>query len=223
MRIRHRQAALVAALVAGLALAVVACGGSSKSSKPIPASDAQALQRQLSSVESRFNVGGGACNDIFEGSDPNEGPVDSTISSLPPGTDSGVRHALTQSFDRLFELVRKQCKKPAPKPTTSTTQTRTTPPPTTSTTPTTETTTTPTTQTTTQPAKPGKGKTTGNGGNTGRGNGGGDNRNGDNGNGGGGNSGEGSGGRGGGDSGGRGSGRGGSSGDGGTTTPGGGG
>jgi hypothetical protein len=217
VRTRHRHAALVAALLASLALGLSACGGSSKSGKPIPASDAQALQRQLSSIQSRFNVGGGACNDIFEGSDPNEGPVDSTISSLPPGTDSGVRQALSQSFDRLFQLVKEQCKKPARTPTTGTTQTRTTPPPTTSTTETTTTETTPTTQTTTQPPEPkpnkgkGKGNTTDNGGTRGGGNSGGDD---------GGTRRDGGSGGGGGESGARSGGTsGGSGGDGGTTTP----
>jgi len=128
-------------LTAAIAAGAAGCG-SDDEGKPIPQDSAAALERQLGSIQSRFEVGGGACGDITGGNDPNSTPVQQTIDSLPDNVDKDVRNALQDSFDRLFQLVEEQCKsEPEPQQTeteTTPTQTETTP------TETTETETTPT-------------------------------------------------------------------------------
>jgi hypothetical protein len=97
---------LILALAAGLA---AGCGGDDEGGEPIPPDQAAALQRQLESIENRFQVGGGACADITGNSEPNTTEVRSVIDSLPQDVDSDVRDSLEQSFQRLFELVQEQC------------------------------------------------------------------------------------------------------------------
>jgi hypothetical protein len=97
---------LILALAAGLA---VGCGGDEESGEPIPADQAAALQRQLDSIENRFQFGGDACADITGNSDPNTTAVRSELDSLPENVDPDVRDSLEQSFERLFELVEEQC------------------------------------------------------------------------------------------------------------------
>lgn len=97
---------LILALAAGLA---AGCGGDDESGEPIPADQAAALQRQLESIENRFQFGGAACADITGNSEPNTTEVRSVIDSLPQDVDPDVRDSLEQSFERLFELVQEQC------------------------------------------------------------------------------------------------------------------
>jgi hypothetical protein len=121
---------LILALAAGL---VAGCGGDDDGGEPIPADQAAALQRQLESIENRFQSGGGACADITGNTDPNTTAVRSVLDSLPQDVDPEVRDALEQSFERLFELVQEQCdaeagqeEEPAP---VETETTETVPPP----------------------------------------------------------------------------------------------
>ena len=114
---------LILALAAGLA---AGCGSDDEGGEPIPADQAAALQRQLESIENRFQFGGDACTDITGNTDPNTTAVRSVIDSLPQNVDPDVRDSLEQSFERLFELVQEQCdtekgqEEPAPVETTET-------------------------------------------------------------------------------------------------------
>jgi hypothetical protein len=103
---RRATTTLILALTAGL---VAGCGGEDESGEPIPAEQAAALERQLESIENRFQFGGDACADITGNSDPNTTAVRSVLDSLPQKVDPDVRDALDQSFERLFELVQEQC------------------------------------------------------------------------------------------------------------------
>jgi hypothetical protein len=97
---------LILALAAGLA---AGCGGDEENGEPIPPDQAAALQRQLDSIENRFQFGGDACADITGNADPNTTAVRSVLDSLPQDVDPDLRDSLEQSFDRLFELVQEQC------------------------------------------------------------------------------------------------------------------
>jgi hypothetical protein len=140
------------------AAAAAGCGADEETKPSIPADSAQALEARLSEVQRRFDVGGGACADITNDSQP---AVESILASLPSSVDADVRSALNQSFDRLFELSAEQCddEEETTTPTetetetTETTPTETTPTETTETTPT-ETTPTETTPTETTPTVP---------------------------------------------------------------------
>jgi hypothetical protein len=143
-----------------LAACLLAAGcGSDDGGQGIPPDSAAALDRQLDSIQSRFEVGGGACNDITDGSDPNTTAVERTINGLPGDVDQDVRDAITDGFARLFQLVQEQCEQPQTETETQTdteTPTEPAPPPpeTTETTPPPETTETtpPPTETTEPPA-----------------------------------------------------------------------
>jgi hypothetical protein len=93
-------------LAAGLG---AGCGSDDQEGEPIPPDAAAALQRQLESIENRFQFGGGACADITGNDSPNTTEVRSVLDSLPEDVDPDVRDALERSFDRLFELVQEQC------------------------------------------------------------------------------------------------------------------
>jgi hypothetical protein len=143
-----------------LAACLLAAGcGSDDGGQGIPPDSAAALDRQLDSIQSRFEVGGGACNDITDGSDPNTTAVEQTINGLPGDVDQDVRDALADGFARLFQLVQEQCEQPQTQtetqPDTETpTEPAAPPPETTETTPPPETTETtpPPTETTEPPA-----------------------------------------------------------------------
>ena len=145
-------------LALALAAPVAGCG-SDKEGKPIPADQTAALQRQLDSIENRFDFGDGACADIENKSIP---AVRQELDSIPSSVGSDVRDALRSSFDRLFELTASQCDEQKGQETTptETTPTETTP---TETTPT-ETTPTETTPTQTTPQKQKEKKTPNSGG-----------------------------------------------------------
>ena len=142
-------------ILLALALTALVAGcGSDKEGKPIPADQAAALQKQLDSIDNRFDFGDGACADIESKSIP---AVRQELDSIPSSVGSDVRDALRRSFDRLFELTATQCDEQRGQDTTptDTTTTETTPTQTT----TTDTTTTETTPTQTTPEKKQKEKT----------------------------------------------------------------
>jgi len=145
-----------------LAACLVAAGcGSDEEGAGIPPDAAAAFQRQLDSIQARFEFGGGACGDIGGGDEPNTTAVQQTLDGLPDDVDQDVRDALLQGFDRLFQLVEEQCEQtqtetetepaPAPEPVPTET-TETTPPPTETTPPPTETEEPPPVDTETEPA-----------------------------------------------------------------------
>ena len=117
------------------------CGADEETKPSIPAAQAAELQNRLDEIERRFDVGGGACEDITNDSQP---AVDSILASLPASVDSDVRSAVTESFDRLFELTAEDCKDEQETTTPTETETVTTE---------TETTTTETTPTETTPTE----------------------------------------------------------------------
>jgi DNA-binding FrmR family transcriptional regulator len=101
----------------------VAGCGSDKHSKPIPQAQVTALQGQLDSIERRFQQGGGACDDILQGSDTNVAAVQSALDQIPTSVSANVRGALRDSFQHLFDLVSSQCdttagQETAPQPST---------------------------------------------------------------------------------------------------------
>jgi hypothetical protein len=115
---------IVLALAAGLA---AGCG-SDEEGEPLPQGQATELLGQLDSIQARFEAGSGACNDITEGDDTNLAVVQRVLNSLPDDVDADLRDALTQSFDRLFELVREECAEEEPTETETTpTETETVP------------------------------------------------------------------------------------------------
>jgi hypothetical protein len=129
------------------AAAATGCGADEETKPSIPADSAQALLSRLDEVQRRFEASGGACGDITNDSQP---AVQSILGSLPSSVDADVRSALTDSFDRLFELSAEQCDDQEESTTPTETQTETTE---TQTTDTTETETTDTTETETTPTE----------------------------------------------------------------------
>jgi hypothetical protein len=99
MRTRVTTTIALAACVA----AVAGCGDDK--GRAIPAETRQELQKQLTSVENRFEAAGGACADITE----NQASVEKTLDSLPADVDAEVKDALSDGFGRLFDLTADQC------------------------------------------------------------------------------------------------------------------
>jgi hypothetical protein len=127
----RRPIVLLVALAMGVAAA--GCGGDDEGA-PIPRATATALNAELNGVQARIDNGSaGACRDILEGSrGPNLERVNQLIDGLPDDVDPDVRSALEESFDRLWELVQRDCDDKAqqeeesqPEPET---ETQTTPP-----------------------------------------------------------------------------------------------
>ena len=118
---------------AGCAAALAAGCGEEDEGDPIPRATAQALERQLTAVENRLANGSrGACDDIQNIGVRETGQI---LGGIPEGVDVDVRNALTESFDRLFELADEECQtveepettetEPPPPPETTTTETET--------------------------------------------------------------------------------------------------
>jgi len=109
---RRTHAALlaVAALLAMVALAA-GCGSDDEGGggKPIPSAQVSALNNQLDSIESRFDQGGGACDDILRGDDTIVAAVQAQLDQIPKSVDADVRRALRDSFQRLFNQVQSEC------------------------------------------------------------------------------------------------------------------
>lgn len=117
-----RQRYITPLLLVGAALVAAGCGSDEETEPSIPPETAQVLKARLDEVQRRFDVGGGACNDIANDSQP---AVQSILASLPSSVDADVRSALDQSSDRLFELTAEQCD--AQEETTTPTETETVP------------------------------------------------------------------------------------------------
>ena len=117
MRTRLAKTTAVIACLAALLLG--GCGSGDDEGTKIPAATRQELEKQLQSVENRFDAGGGACSDIAE----NQQSIERTLDSLPPDLEADVRGALRDGFDRLFELSDEQCDEQKDQPT----ETETTP------------------------------------------------------------------------------------------------
>jgi hypothetical protein len=132
-----RPRCLTALLLVAAALVAAGCGSDKQPKPSIPATASAELEKQLSSIENRFNFGGGACKDI----DENQKSVNDEIAALPSSVDSDVRNALQDSFDHLFDLTSSQCDEKKGQETDTNTE------PTETQTQTTETSTTETTQT----------------------------------------------------------------------------
>jgi hypothetical protein len=145
--VRLRTITTVAlALGAGLA---AGCGADDEG-QPLPETSATELLGQLQSIQDRFEAGADACPDITEGDDTNVAVVQRTLDSLPERVDADVREAVSQGFDRLFELVEQECAAEQDQTETDTTPVE----PTTPTTDTTDTTDTTETTTETEPTTP---------------------------------------------------------------------
>ena len=103
----RKTTSLVLCLAAGL---VGAACGSDEEGKPIPSDSATALESQLDNVDARLANGSvGACNDVLRDDGGNVGPVEQLISNMPDDVDGDVVSALSDGFDRLFELVQERC------------------------------------------------------------------------------------------------------------------
>jgi hypothetical protein len=117
---RNGHLARVACVLALAAGALTAGCGSDDEGAPIPANIADQLQSRLDEIERRFEVGNGACADIENDSRP---AVDELVASVPDNVEADVRRALSESFNRLFELTAEQCEQqqtetqPEPTPT----------------------------------------------------------------------------------------------------------
>jgi hypothetical protein len=128
---------IFALLALGACLAASGCGSDDEKGKPIPATTAAALERQLDGVQARLDNGtSGACKDILEGPrGPNREAVQQLLDGLPSDVDPDVRDALEQSFDNLWSLVESRCQdlqpneptqtQTQPEPQTDTTETQT--------------------------------------------------------------------------------------------------
>jgi hypothetical protein len=86
---------------------VTGCGGADE---PIPAASAQALVRDLDTVEKRVRAGecGRARASLRR--------LDRTTAALPEDVESDVRATLADGVDRLAGLVRTQCRQKQPEP-----------------------------------------------------------------------------------------------------------
>jgi outer membrane murein-binding lipoprotein Lpp len=170
LRARNRGKRLLAAVICGATLLAAGCG-SDNEGKQLPQSSVSDLQTSLDSIKRRFEQGDGACNDITSGSDTDMAAVQAKLDALPSGVDKDVRDALQQSFQKLFDLVKQECKNTQTETTTTPTATTPAPPPPATTTTETTPTQTTTTQTNTTPSQGGekqKGKGNGNKGNSNR-------------------------------------------------------
>lgn len=85
-------------------LALTGCG-SDEEGKPIPRSSVDRFNTRLDEISSRFEAGGGACNDL----EKSRRDVDNELERLPEDVDQDVRQALEESFDHLFERAIADC------------------------------------------------------------------------------------------------------------------
>lgn len=106
------------------ACVAVGCGADKETKPSIPAAASTDFMTRLTSVENRFKVGDGACNDIPQ----DQVLVNDQIAKLPSSVGSDVRNALQDSFDHLFDLTSAQCDKTKGQSDTPPNTTPTTPP-----------------------------------------------------------------------------------------------
>jgi hypothetical protein len=123
-------------------LASLAAGCGEEDGNPIPASYREQLESRLTEAENRLENGSeGACSDILDDTEP---AVSGVLASLPNNVDADTRQRLDDGFDRLWELVTRECEQlqqeqtetettpeppPPPPPETDTETTPTTPEP----------------------------------------------------------------------------------------------
>jgi hypothetical protein len=110
VKIRLPHVALCVATVA--ALAAAGCDGSGGSDgKKLPRSVSQELLTHIEQVESRVEANvSGACDDIFDGvAGGNFDEIAGTLSSIPDNVDPDIRSAVSESVDRLQDLVNSKC------------------------------------------------------------------------------------------------------------------
>ena len=139
-----------ATAAACLALVALAAGcGADEEGEPIPPRFASALETRLDRIQQEVSAGSLAgCQQALD----LENGVQQIVDTLPEDVDAEVRDALRRSFDRLFELVARECGE-LDQTETETTPTETETTPTETETVPTETVTTPT-DTTTVPTTP---------------------------------------------------------------------
>lgn len=96
---------------AAIALAIGACGSDDSEGRKLPRSVSQELRVEIDNIEARVAVNvAGACDDIFNGVDGgNFDEVGATLSEIPDNVDPDIRAALSDSVDRLQQLVDSEC------------------------------------------------------------------------------------------------------------------
>jgi hypothetical protein len=100
------QKRTITAMAACLAALAAGCGGEDERT-PIPADQREQLESRLTEAENRLENGSeGACNDILNDTEPAVGTV---LASLPTDVDADTRQRLDDGFDRLWELVAREC------------------------------------------------------------------------------------------------------------------
>jgi hypothetical protein len=106
---RLRHTALCA--LAAAALAVAGCGSGDSDGKKLPPTLSQQLETTIGRIQDRVDANvSGACDDIFDGvRGGNFDETASLISSIPESVDPEIRSALSDSVDRLQELVSTEC------------------------------------------------------------------------------------------------------------------
>jgi hypothetical protein len=100
----------ITAIAAGLAALAVGCGD--EQGNPIPATYREQLESRLTEAENRLENGSeGACNDILSDTEP---AVSGVLASLPSNVDADARQRLDDGFDRLWQLVARECEQLRP-------------------------------------------------------------------------------------------------------------
>jgi hypothetical protein len=106
-RIRHTALCTLAAA----AFAVGGCTGGDDGGEKLPPGASQELLTTIERIEARVEANvAGACDDIFDGAEG--GNFDETarlIESIPEDVDPDIRSALSDSVDRLQQLVSDEC------------------------------------------------------------------------------------------------------------------
>jgi len=104
-------ASQIAALAIVTTLAVSGCGGSDEpEDEKLPSDVTQALLERLDSISDRVAAGvSGACDDIYDESVGDIGPIDDAMASVPNDVAPEIRSALEESIDRLKQLVDDEC------------------------------------------------------------------------------------------------------------------
>lgn len=98
--------------LAAVLLALSGCGDSeTPASEKIPADISQDLLAEFEQIEARVDANvSGACDDIFEGVPSGTfDQVGSLVSSIPESVSPEIRSALSDSVDRLQQLVNSEC------------------------------------------------------------------------------------------------------------------
>lgn len=108
MTLRLGHTALCA--LAAAALAVAGCGGDDEGRK-LPPGISEQLATTIGQIQDRVDANvSGACDDIFDGAaGGNFDETSQLIASIPEDVDPDIRSGLSESVDRLQELVSTEC------------------------------------------------------------------------------------------------------------------